>query len=126
MQNRLDSAAEARAANGKQLAELQAVITAEPAARPESVDRNAALARLAVARSTLTELHAELEDTARVTLSKWKQGVGPWCSRKKLRRVTQVKDNATRPFPSARHLRTVKLMKMADNFDFDVPFHSAA
>jgi hypothetical protein len=70
MQNCLDSAAEAWAANEKQLAELQAVITTELAARPKSVDRNAALAWLAVARSTLTELTAELEAYARVTLSK--------------------------------------------------------
>jgi hypothetical protein len=37
MQNRLDAAREARAASEKQLAELQAAIAAERAARPESV-----------------------------------------------------------------------------------------
>jgi hypothetical protein len=61
MQNHLDSATETRAGNEKQLAEVQAVITAELAARPESEDRNAALARLVAARSTLTELQDELE-----------------------------------------------------------------
>jgi hypothetical protein len=80
MQNRLDGAAEARAANEKQLAELQTVILAEVAARPESVNRNAALARLAVVRSTLMELQAELEAFGHVTLSKWKKIVGP-CAR---------------------------------------------
>jgi len=39
MQNRLDGAAEARAASEKQLAELQLAISAERAARPESVKK---------------------------------------------------------------------------------------
>lgn len=37
MQNRLDAAREARAASERQLAEIQAAIAAERAARPESV-----------------------------------------------------------------------------------------
>lgn len=37
MQNRLDAAREARAASERQLAEVQAAIAAERAARPESV-----------------------------------------------------------------------------------------
>ena len=43
------------------MAEVKAAITAELSARPESEDRNAALARLAAARSTLMELQDELE-----------------------------------------------------------------
>jgi hypothetical protein len=38
MQNRLDSAAEARTENEKKLAEVQAAVTAELASRPESVN----------------------------------------------------------------------------------------
>lgn len=38
MQNRLDGAAEAQAANEKQLAELHSAIAAERAARPQSVN----------------------------------------------------------------------------------------
>jgi len=38
MQNRLDSAAEARTENEKKLAEVQAAITAELVARPKSVN----------------------------------------------------------------------------------------
>jgi hypothetical protein len=40
---------------------IGASITAELGTRPETVDRGAALARLTVARSTVMELHAELE-----------------------------------------------------------------
>ncbi|KAH9961216.1 meiotic nuclear division protein 1 [Russula dissimulans] len=61
MQNRLDGAAEARAASEKQLAELQSAISGERAARPESDQREAALARLAAARKTTSELQVELE-----------------------------------------------------------------
>ncbi|KAI0254123.1 Mnd1 family-domain-containing protein [Lactifluus subvellereus] len=61
MQNRLDAAREARAASEKQLAELQTTIAAERVARPESDQRATALARLATAKKTLTELQAELE-----------------------------------------------------------------
>jgi hypothetical protein len=99
MQNRLDSAAEARAANEKQLAEVQAVITAERGARPESVDRNDALARLAVARSTLTELQAELEAYGAcdpVKVEEKRRAVV--LAREAALRHTGKKDNATRPF----------------------------
>jgi len=61
MQNRLDGVSEARAASEKQLAEVQLAISAERAARPESDQREAALATLAAARKTATELQAELE-----------------------------------------------------------------
>ncbi|KAH9048337.1 meiotic nuclear division protein 1 [Lactarius hengduanensis] len=61
MQNRLDAAREARAASEQQLAELQAAIAAERAARPESDQRAAALARLASTTKELAELQAELD-----------------------------------------------------------------
>ncbi|KAI0305704.1 meiotic nuclear division protein 1 [Multifurca ochricompacta] len=60
MQNRLDVAREARATSEKQLAELQAAIAVEIAARPESEGREAKLARLATATKELTQLQAEL------------------------------------------------------------------
>ncbi|KAF8482915.1 meiotic nuclear division protein 1 [Russula ochroleuca] len=61
MQNRLDGAAEAQAASEKQLSELHSAIAAERAARPESDQRGAALARLAVARKAFSGLQGELE-----------------------------------------------------------------
>jgi hypothetical protein len=65
------------------------------------------------------ELQAELEAYGACdpvnSLLKWKESVGPWCSRGKLRHVARVKDNATH-LPSARHVRTMELMKMADNY----------
>ncbi|KAI9508217.1 meiotic nuclear division protein 1, partial [Russula earlei] len=61
MQSRLDGAAEAQAASEKQLAELHLAIAAERAARPESDEREAALARLTLAKKTVNELQDELE-----------------------------------------------------------------
>ncbi|KAI0266778.1 meiotic nuclear division protein 1 [Gloeopeniophorella convolvens] len=58
-QNRLDAARETLAASEKQLADLQASLAAERAARPESDKRAAALARLANATRELGALQAE-------------------------------------------------------------------
>ncbi|KAH9998434.1 meiotic nuclear division protein 1 [Russula compacta] len=61
MHNRLNRAAEAQAANEKQLAELHSAIATERAVRLESDQRAAALARLAFETKKLSELQAELE-----------------------------------------------------------------
>jgi hypothetical protein len=128
MENRLDTAAEAQAANEKQLAQVQAVITPELGARPESVDRNVALARPAVVRSTLMELRAELEAYGAcdpVKVEEKRRAVV--LAREAALHHTGKKDNATRSFPFVPHLPH----READEddiqlLDIDVPFHSAA
>ncbi|KZT10646.1 meiotic nuclear division protein 1 [Laetiporus sulphureus 93-53] len=60
MQTRLAAVRETQAAHRTQLAELRAAIDAEKAARPESEERVASLARLAAAKKELSELEGEL------------------------------------------------------------------
>ncbi|EMD37820.1 hypothetical protein CERSUDRAFT_94817 [Gelatoporia subvermispora B] len=59
-QNRLDAVKESQATYHSQLRDLRSAIETEKAARPESSERNAALANLSSSKAKLTELETEL------------------------------------------------------------------
>lgn len=60
MQNRVNAVRDSQASHKAQLAELRVAIEAGKAARPESDERTAQLARLIAARKELSELETEL------------------------------------------------------------------
>jgi hypothetical protein len=93
--------------------------------------RDAALARLAATKNTLTELQAELEaygacDPVKV---EQKRRAVVLAREAALRHTGNLMINACSPtffFPT-RHFRTVELMKDGRQLlDFDVPFYAAA